>query len=87
MILPMIALPKLTLENIAQQLQARCDPVFMGQELAALIAAAPEAIDPEHAADMELEIRSYCNCRGPVHGDQKKVCECRYCRITGRRKI
>lgn len=81
----MIAIDKRTLENIALQLEARCDPVFMGQELRAIVAAAkPVITDPDLLADLSLEVTSYGQCRGTLHGDPKKACECRHCRVIRR---
>lgn len=77
-----IAVDKVALQNIAQWLEARGDPVQSAQELRAIVASAPAAADPEHVADMELETKSYGRCRGRIHS--ATVCDCRFCRITRR---
>ena len=79
----MITLDPLTLLNAAQQLDARCDPLFVAQELRALVASAP-VVDAELYADLIAEFRATSECRGKLHG--AKPCECRPCAIARRIK-
>jgi hypothetical protein len=77
-----ITLERAALLNLAQQLEARCDPTFIAQELRALVTAATPATPPKVVADMVLEIKSFGRCRGKVHADPKELCDCRHCRVT-----
>jgi hypothetical protein len=73
---PTIALDRATLLNLAQQLEARCDPVFIGQELRKIVEAAPPAVKADIAADMVQEISTYSPCRC------KQLGTCRRCRLV-----
>ncbi len=76
-----LAIDKAALESIVQQMQSGMivGPV-LAQELAALVAAAKPATDPDLVADMALEIQYFGQCRGKVHGE-RAACDCRFCRI------
>lgn len=78
----MIALDRDTLLNAAQQLEARCDPAFIAQEIRTLVANAKPATDPEIVAELVREVRSYSKCRTKIHSDEK--CECRHCRLLAK---
>lgn len=75
----LVALDRAAVLALAQQLEARCDPVFVAQELRAIVNAAKPATDPVLVADMRQEIESYGRCRAAIHA--KAACTCRRCRI------
>lgn len=76
--MPLIAIDQGALLNIAQQLEARCDPAFIAQEVRTLVTNAKPAISPEVVADLVQEVRSFGQCRIPIHAEK---CECRRCRL------
>jgi hypothetical protein len=80
-----IALEREALEAIAQQMDSQMIVApALANELRELIKAAKPAPDPDLVADMVLELRSFGQCRGAVHGDPKNECSCRLCRILRR---
>lgn len=80
-----LAIDRAELESIAQQMESGMivAPV-LAKELREVMAKAPAAAAPDLVADMILELRSFGHCRGPVHGDSKKDCSCRLCKILRR---
>lgn len=66
--------------NSAQQLEARCDPAFIAQELRALVAAAPPSVD---AALFDQTYRTLTNighCRCGTR--DKNAGSCSFCQTV-----
>jgi hypothetical protein len=70
-----VAIDREAILNIAQQLEARCDPVFMGQELRTLVTGSGRAVPTSLATRLASEVR--CRC---VRDYELKVAKpCRAC--------
>ena len=80
----LISIDATELLNVAQQLEARCDPAVVAQEMRKLVAAAKPATATDLVADMRLEILFFGQCRGPIHTKSKEPCDCRHCSILRR---
>lgn len=74
-----IAIGSETVTNWAQQLEARCDPAFIAQEIRAVLKGAKPAQDPAIVDKLVLEVRSFGRCRGKVHAPKDTLCDCRHC--------
>lgn len=80
----MIAIDSVTLANLAQQLDARCDPQYIAQEIRALIAAAKPSADVglvtpmyEALANMPctcVETGSWPRFKADVKAHPERVC-------------
>lgn len=73
---PLVGIDPTIVANWARQLEARCDPVFIAQEIRLVLAAAKPAEDPAHSVALAAALKKHGAHTHGLHTAMRcRVCE------------